>query len=124
MTALAATILLLAMRSTAPDVGSPPAPAPATTPAASPTPAPADAPAGMVWIPAGTFTMGSTDPLARPDESPRHRVTLRGFWIDATEVTNAQFRAFADATGYKTVAERPVDWEGQPVFWRRVLDGG
>ena len=111
MTALAATILLLAMRSTAPDVGSPPAPAPATTPAASPTPAPADAPAGMVWIPAGTFTMGSTDPLARPDESPRHRVTLRGFWIDATEVTNAQFRAFADATGYKTVAERPVDWE-------------
>ena len=117
MTALAATILLLAMQSTAPAVGSPPTPAasptPAAppTPAASPTPAPADAPAGMVWIPAGTFTMGSTDPLARPDESPRHRVTLRGFWIDVTEVTNAQFRAFVEATGYKTVAERPVDWE-------------
>jgi formylglycine-generating enzyme len=66
---------------------------------------------GMVWIPGGEFTMGSTDSLARPDERPLHRVRVDGFWIDATEVTNAQFRAFADATGYKTVAERPVDWE-------------
>ena len=69
------------------------------------------APPGMVWIPPGAFTMGGTDPLARPDESPKHRVRLDGFWIDATEVTNVQFAAFADATGYKTVAERPVDWE-------------
>jgi formylglycine-generating enzyme required for sulfatase activity len=67
--------------------------------------------AGMVWIPGGTFVMGSTDALARADESPQHRVQVRGFWIDATEVTNAQFRAFAEATGYKTIAERPVDWE-------------
>lgn len=65
----------------------------------------------MVWIPGGEFSMGSTDPLARPDEQPVHRVRVDGFWIDATEVTNAQFRAFADATGYKTIAERPVDWE-------------
>ncbi|MBN8644306.1 MAG: formylglycine-generating enzyme family protein [Planctomycetes bacterium] len=67
--------------------------------------------AGMVWVPGGEFTMGSTDPLARPDEAPRHRVRVAGFWMDATEVTNAQFAAFAEATGYKTVAERPVDWE-------------
>ncbi len=66
---------------------------------------------GMVWIPGGEFTMGSTDPLARPDERPRHRVRVNGFWIDETEVTNAQFDAFATATGYKTVAERPVNWE-------------
>ena len=66
---------------------------------------------GMRWIPAGDFVMGSTDPLARKDESPKHKVHVDGFWIDATEVTNAQFRAFADATGYKTIAERPVDWE-------------
>lgn len=70
-----------------------------------------DGPQGMVWIPAGEFQMGSTDPLARPDESPVHRVRVDGFWIDATEVTNAQFAAFVKATGYKTVAERPVDWE-------------
>jgi hypothetical protein len=56
-------------------------------------PAPA-APPGMVWIPGGEFSMGSTDPLARPDESPVHRVRVDGFWMDATELTNADFRAF------------------------------
>ncbi len=66
---------------------------------------------GMVWIKGGEFSMGSTDPLARPDEAPIHRVRVDGFWMDATEVTNAQFAAFVKATGYKTVAERPVDWE-------------
>lgn len=68
-------------------------------------------PEGMVWVPGGEFLMGSTDPLARPDEAPVHRVRVDGFWIDSTEVTNAQFAAFVKATGYKTVAERPVDWE-------------
>ena len=68
-------------------------------------------PAGMVWIPGGRFTMGSVDPLARADEGPRHTVEVRGFWIDATEVTNAEFRRFVEATGYRTLAERPVDWE-------------
>ena len=67
-------------------------------------------PAGMTWIPGGQFVMGSTDPLARPDEAPKHAVRLDGFWMDTTEVTNAQFRAFVEATGYKTVAERPIDW--------------
>ncbi len=65
----------------------------------------------MVWIPGGVFRMGGEDPLARPDESPVHEVRVSGFWIDATEVTNRQFAAFVDATGYRTVAERPVDWE-------------
>jgi formylglycine-generating enzyme required for sulfatase activity len=73
--------------------------------------APADAPPGMIWIKGGEFTMGSADPLARPDESPRHRVRVDGFWMDETEVTNAQFMAFALSTDYITVAERPVDWE-------------
>jgi len=72
---------------------------------------PGSAPQGMVWIPGGEFQMGSTDPLARPDEAPVHRVRVDGFWMDATEVTNHQFAAFVDATGYRTVAERPVDWE-------------
>jgi formylglycine-generating enzyme required for sulfatase activity len=65
----------------------------------------------MVWIPGGEFTMGSVDPLARRDESPRHRVRVDGFWMNITEVTNAQYRAFVQATGYQTVAERPVDWK-------------
>ncbi len=71
----------------------------------------ADAPEGMTWIPSGTFTMGGDGPLSRPDERPLHRVRVDGFWMDATEVTNAQFRRFVEATGYVTTAERPVDWE-------------
>lgn len=55
--------------------------------------------------------MGSVDPLARPDEAPIHTVRVDGFWMDATEVTNAQFGAFVEATAYVTIAERPVDWE-------------
>lgn len=80
----------------------------AETPPATSSPEPR---AGMVWIPGREFTMGSRDPLARPDEQPVHRVRVDGFWMDATEVTNAQFAEFVKATGYVTVAERPVDWE-------------
>jgi sulfatase modifying factor 1 len=69
-----------------------------------------DGPPGMVWIRGGEFTMGTSDPTAWNTEKPPHRVRVDGFWMDATEVTNAQFRAFVEATGYKTVAERPVDW--------------
>src|SRR4051812_11519766 len=67
------------------------------------------APPGMTWVPGGEFTMGTDADLGRPDEKPAHRVTVAGFWMDETEVTNAQFRAFVAATGYVTTAERPVD---------------
>jgi sulfatase modifying factor 1 len=72
-------------------------------------------PSGMRWIPGGSFTMGSNNPKF-PDELPAHRVTLDGFWMDETEVTNAQFREFAEATGYITVAEKQPkaeDFQGQ-----------
>ncbi len=68
------------------------------------------APPGMVWIPAGTFTMGGRGEHARPDELPQHEVELEGFWMDRTEVTNRAFRAFVDETGYVTTAERAIDW--------------
>lgn len=68
-------------------------------------------PEGMVWIPGGSFTMGSEDPTATPYEGPEYTVEVSGFWMDATEVTNAEFREFVEATGYKTIAERPIDWE-------------
>ena len=74
--------------------------------------APADGPPGMVWIPGGQFTMGSDGELAWPDEKPPHRVTVDGFWIDVTEVTNAQFRKFVKATRYVTTAERAPLLEG------------
>lgn len=61
---------------------------------------------GMVLIPDGEFTMGCVDEIARADERPLHRVRVDGFWMDVTEVTNRQFRAFVKATGYETTAER------------------
>jgi formylglycine-generating enzyme required for sulfatase activity len=59
----------------------------------------------MVWIPGGTFLMGSND--FYPEERPVHRVMVDGFWMDEHPVTNAEFRCFIAATGYVTVAERP-----------------
>jgi len=53
-------------------------------------------PSGMVWIPAGSFEMGST--FSHDEASPIHTVTLTGFWMDVKEVTNAQFKAYCDAT--------------------------
>jgi formylglycine-generating enzyme required for sulfatase activity len=60
----------------------------------------------MVWIPGGEFTMGSDSEGGRPEEKPAHRVRVDGYWIDRTEVTNAQFAEFVRATGYVTTAER------------------
>jgi len=72
------------------------------------SPAPAGAPPeGMVWIPGGTFSMGSD--VGRADERPIRKVTVNGFWMDATEVTNEQFAKFVDATGYITTAEKKPD---------------
>jgi formylglycine-generating enzyme len=75
------------------------------------------APAGTVWIPGGEFSMGSEAsaeaycelPGITRDAQPIHRVSVQGFFMDATEVTNEQFAAFVKATGYVTIAERPLD---------------
>jgi formylglycine-generating enzyme len=65
-------------------------------------------PEGVVWLPGGEFQMGDSEALF-PDAQPVHKVHVNGFWIDRTEVTNAQFARFVEATGYVTVAERPPD---------------
>lgn len=72
---------------------------------------PSGGPPGMVWIPGGEFTMGSDAGDARADEKPSHRARVDAFWMDQTEVTNAQFRKFVEATGYVTTAERKPLWE-------------
>ena len=75
---------------------------------------PEPSPVGMVWIPGGSFRMGSATGMA--DERPVHLVALDGFWMDATEVTNSQFTKFVDATGYATIAEttpKREDFVGQ-----------
>jgi sulfatase modifying factor 1 len=65
----------------------------------------------MVWVPGGTFLMGSNSRLAKHNEKPAHPVRVDGFWMDTTDVTNAQFAVFVKATGYVTTAEKKPDWE-------------
>ncbi len=67
--------------------------------------------AGMVLIPGGNFMMGGDNKQSYSDEFPKHPVQIDPFWIDATEVTNEQFKKFVDATGYITTAEKKPDWE-------------
>ncbi|KAB0265687.1 formylglycine-generating enzyme family protein [Microvirga brassicacearum] len=69
--------------------------------------------AGMIQIPGGTFRMGSDRHY--PEEAPVHRVTVDGFWIDRTPITNREFREFVRATGHVTFAEKrpnPKDYPG------------
>jgi len=69
----------------------------------------------MTLVPGATFRMGSDEHYA--EEAPAHSVTVDGFWIDTTTVTNRQFGDFVAATGYRTVAERaldPADFPGAP----------
>src|SRR5262249_12857003 len=76
----------------------------------------AAAPVNMVWIPGGTFWMGC-EGCGMPDALPVHHVSVDGFWMDRTPVTNAGFDRFVNATGFVTVAERqpdPKDFPGVP----------
>jgi sulfatase modifying factor 1 len=67
----------------------------------------------MVWVEGKTFLQGAkaADKYVMPREKSLHKVTVDGFYIEITEVTNNQFKKFIDATKYITVAERKIDWE-------------
>jgi len=92
-----------------------------TVPNTAPPPRPA--PTGMVWIPGGEFSMGAADSpndgevgmQATKDSRPVHRVYVDGFYLDKTDVTNAEFARFVKATGYVTVAERKPRQEDYPT---------
>lgn len=77
---------------------------------------------GMVWIPGGTFLMGSNQHY--PEEAPAHRVTVDGFWIDTHTVTNTQFQDFVAATQYVTVAERDLNPQDYPDALPELLVPG
>ncbi len=96
-------------------------------------PPPRLSPNGMVWIPGGEFSMGANDPpamdevgmKATEDARPIHRVYVDGFFMDTTDVTNAQFAKFVEATGYVTVAElapRAEDFPDAPS--ENLIAGG
>ena len=76
----------------------------------------------MVWIPGGTFRMGSDKHY--PEEAPAHRVSVDGFWIDCTPVTNRQFKDFVGATGYVTTAEISPDPKDYPDALPHMIYAG
>ena len=78
--------------------------------------------AEMVWVPGGTFSMGSDKHY--PEEAPVHRVTVAGFWMDRTPVTNRDFGKFVNATGYVTVAEVRPDIKDYPAALPHMLRAG
>lgn len=61
-------------------------------------------PKGMVYIPGGSFMMGSADGFA--NEKPVHEVAVNAFHMDRYEVTVEQFKKFVEATNYQTDAEK------------------
>ena len=64
----------------------------------------------MVFITGGSFEMGADNNQAQQDEYPKHKVTVNSFWMDKTEVTNAEFALFVKQTNYITTAEKKIDW--------------
>jgi formylglycine-generating enzyme required for sulfatase activity len=73
----------------------------------------------LVWIPGGTFRMGSDRHY--PEEAPAHNVRVDAFWMEPHAVTNAQFARFVEATGHVTSAERPADPADYPGALPEVL---
>src|SRR5258705_4688547 len=76
----------------------------------------------MVWVPGGTFHMGSDTHY--PEERPVHRVTVDGFWMDRYPVTNERFQRFIDATKHITFAEIPPRAEDYPGALPHMLYAG
>jgi formylglycine-generating enzyme len=75
--------------------------------------------ANMVWIPGGTFIMGSNKHY--PEEAPAHIVTVDGFWMDQCTVTNEEFSRFVNETGYVTFCEKPPNPEDYPGAKPKLL---
>jgi len=94
---------------------------PMTTDRPDAVPGPAPHP-DMMWIPGGTFRMGSEDHY--PEERPVHRVSVDGFWIDRAPVTNAEFERFVAATGHVTFAEIPPNPADYPGAKKALLQPG
>jgi iron(II)-dependent oxidoreductase len=76
----------------------------------------------MVWVPSGTYRMGASpdDGAAAYDEHPAHSVSVEGFWLDATEVTNAEYRRCVDVQAC-TPPQRSADLEDPAMADHPVL---
>jgi formylglycine-generating enzyme len=90
-----------------------------SSPSSAPGPAPFD---DMVWVPGGTYRMGSDHHY--PEEAPAHRVTVDGFWMDRYPVMNEAFARFVEETGHVTFAEIPPDPADYPGARADMLYAG
>jgi formylglycine-generating enzyme len=79
-------------------------------------------PPGMAMIPGGSFLMGSDHHY--PEEAPAHEVSVEGFWMETHAVTNERFQRFIEATGYVTIAERPLNPQDYPGALPELLVPG
>jgi formylglycine-generating enzyme len=96
---------------------------PVTLPASSSPAVPSPVPhADMIWVPGATFLMGSDSHY--PEEAPAHRVSVDGFWMDRTPITNKQFRAFVEATGHRTFAEIAPEPSEYPGAKKELMQPG
>src|SRR5215203_480602 len=78
--------------------------------------------ADMLWVPGGTFRMGSDSHY--PEEAPAHRVAVDGFWMDRQPVTNERFARFVAETGHVTLAEIVPDPSQYPGALPHMLYAG
>jgi formylglycine-generating enzyme len=74
----------------------------------------------MVWVPGGTFQMGSD--RFYPEEAPVRKVKVNGFWIDTHTVTNDQFSRFVADAGHVTLAEKPANPDDYPGAKPELLE--
>ena len=79
------------------------------------------APPGMVWIPGGTFLMGTNDKESFPNERPAHFVQVQGFWMDAHDVTNAEFSKASGASSLEKSRQLPAWLEANLLSQNRHL---
>ncbi len=143
--ALALALGMACRPAPSPSPAAPPAPTPSPSPHVNTGDSPGPAPTGMVWIPGGTFWMGGPPPSEEarrhkhehpddpvcsglvtgfPDAQPQHFVEVDAFWMDSTEVTNAEFARFVKETGYVTGAERAPTDEQYPGARPEMLVAG
>ncbi len=83
---------------------------------------PLEAAGAMVFIPGGTFRMGSDHHY--PEEAPSHQVSVDSFWIDRTPVANRQFKEFVKATGHVTTTQVPPKPEDYPGALPHMIYAG
>jgi len=112
-----AAVVAWRMMKPAETVANPPTPAPQPAPTPTPpveTPATPTPPEGMVYVPAASFMLGTDDPAADVYSRPAHKADVKAYFLDQTEVTNAEYKAFIDATGHAPPKEGWVNGAPKP----------